>query len=172
MTEYYSSSGVPDPGRPKDLRRPELDDVDRAILRRLETDARVPNNALAEAVGVAPSTCLVRVRALRAAGVIRGFHADVDPAAVGRDLQAMVSVRLQAGSRGELAAFSRQLAARPEVLDVFFLAGPDDFLVHVAVRDTAALRAFVLDQLTERPEVATTQTSLVFEHLSSRGSPG
>lgn len=169
MTEDYSSSASPGTGRPKDLRPAELDAVDHAILRRLEADARITNNALAEAVGVAPSTCLMRVRALRAAGVIRGFHADIDPAAMGRDLQAMVSVRLQAGSRGQLAAFSRELAARPEVLDVFFLAGLDDFLVHVAVPDTAALRAFVLDQLTERPEVATTQTSLVFEHLSSRG---
>ena len=71
----------------KDVRA--LDDVDRDILGALAEDGRIPNNALAERVGVAPSTCLSRMRALRSSGVIRGIHADIDPAAVGRPLQAM-----------------------------------------------------------------------------------
>jgi len=131
----------------------------------------MPNNALAEAVGIAPSTCLARVRALRESGVIRGFHADVDPAALGRGLRAMVAVRMQPGSRQQLAAFARHIAARPEILDVYFLAGADDFLVHVAVHDTEALRTFVVDQLSARPEVAVTQTSLIFEHMTPGAAP-
>ena len=131
----------------------------------------MPNNALADAVGIAPSTCLARVRALRESGVIRGFHADVDPAALGRGLRAMVAVRMQPGSRQQLAAFARHIAARPEVLDVYFLAGADDFLVHVAVHDTESLRTFVVDQLSARPEVAVTQTSLVFEHMTPGAAP-
>src|SRR5438045_3270909 len=82
--------------------RPVLDDVDRRILRELVADARIPNNALAERVGIAPSTCLGRVRALREGGVIRGYHADVDPAALGRPIQAMISVRLQSHARGHI----------------------------------------------------------------------
>ena len=127
----------------------------------------MPNNALAAAVGIAPSTCLARIRALRASGTIRGFHAEVDPAALGRGLQAMVAVRMQSGARNQLAGFARRIAARPEVMDLYFLAGADDFLVHVAVEDTDALRVFVLEQLSARTEVALTETSLIFEHVRS-----
>lgn len=130
----------------------------------------MPNNALAATVGIAPSTCLGRVRVLREAGVIRGFHADVDPAALGRGLQAMISVRMLAGARGGLAAFAQAIAERPEVLDVYFVAGANDFLIHVAVLDTATLRAFVVDQLSVRPELAMTETSLIFEHLPAAGN--
>jgi DNA-binding Lrp family transcriptional regulator len=155
---------------PRNVRRSALDDLDRQILHLLQQDARIPNNTLAAAVGIAPSTCLARVRALRAAGIIRGFHAEVDLAAMGRGLQAMVAVRMQAGARHQLAAFARRLAARPEVMDLYFLAGADDFLVHVAVEDSDALRIFVLDQLSARPEVALTETSLIFEHLRSNAA--
>ena len=151
-----------------DVRRRALDDIDRHLLRLLEQDARMPNNALAAAVGIAPSTCLNRIRALRESGVIRGFHAEIDPTALGRGLQAMIAVRMHA--RDQLAAFAQRLAARPEVLDVYFLAGADDFLVHVAVRDTQTLRAFVVEQLSARREVAMTQTSLIFEHLPAAGA--
>jgi DNA-binding Lrp family transcriptional regulator len=72
------------PAGSNNLRAPELDAVDRRILRVLAHDARVPNNALAEHVGIAPSTALGRVRALRERGVIRGYHADIDPVALGR----------------------------------------------------------------------------------------
>ena len=72
------------------------------MLRVLAADARIPNNALAERVGIAPSTCLGRVRALRERGVIRGYHADIDPAALGRPIQAMIAVRLQSHARGHI----------------------------------------------------------------------
>ncbi|GIG39498.1 Lrp/AsnC family transcriptional regulator [Cellulomonas phragmiteti] len=142
-----------------------LDDLDRRLLRELERDGRISNKDLAARVGVAPSTCHTRVAALRASGVLRGFHAVVDPEAVGRGLQAIIAVRLQAGARRQLGAFARALAARPEVRDVYLLGGSDDVLVHVAVHDSRALRAFVVEHLSTRHEVAHTQTSLVFEHL-------
>ncbi|HUX71881.1 MAG TPA: Lrp/AsnC family transcriptional regulator [Cellulomonadaceae bacterium] len=149
----------------QEVRTASLDEVDRRILHLLQQDARMPNNALAASVGIAPSTCLARVRTLRTAGVIRGFHAEVDPAALGRGLQAMVAVRMQSGARNRLSAFAQRLAARPEVLDLYFVAGADDFLVHVAVEDSDALREFVLEQLSAFPEVALTETSLIFEHV-------
>ncbi len=145
------------------------DDVDRRILEILAADARIPNNALATAVGIAPSTCLSRVRALRSGGAIRGFHADIDPAVLGRPLQAMISVRLQAGARSRMTAFTGRIRKLPEVLDLYFLAGADDFLLHVAAADSAALRDFVVDQLSAHPEVALTETNLIFEHLRGDG---
>jgi DNA-binding Lrp family transcriptional regulator len=160
----------------KNLRRQTLDEIDREILRILRADARTANNALAAAVGIAPSTCLARVKALRDSGVIRGFHADIDPAALGHNLQAMIAVRVQATSRANLAPLAHRIARQPEVLDLYFVAGADDFLVHVAARDTEALRAFVLDQLSARPEVSYTETSLIFEHIpasvSEPAAPG
>ena len=142
----------------------DLDEVDRNIVRELARDARTPNNALAERVGIAPSTCLGRVRSLRERGVIRGYHADVDPAALGRPLQAMIAVRLQSHARGRIRAFVADVAGLPEVLNVFFLAGKDDFLLHVAAASTAALRDFV-EVLSANGDVAYTETSLIFEHV-------
>ena len=146
-----------------------LDDIDRAILHILAVDARTPNNALAAQVGVAASTCLGRVRALRAAGVIKGFHADVDPAALGRPLQAMISIRLQAGARSRMMAFTERIRSLPEVVDLYFLGGADDFLLHIAAADAGALRDFVVDQLSAHSEVALTETNLIFEHVRGAG---
>src|ERR1044072_5802722 len=104
---------APDPSPPN-----TLDDTDRAILEALSEDARIPNNRLAERVGVAPSTALQRVRALREAGVLRGFHAEIDLAALGRPLQAMVAVRLAVHAREEIDAVTTAVRAPPGVLMV------------------------------------------------------
>ena len=141
------------------------DEVDRRILRELATDARIPNNALADRVGVAPSTCLGRVRALREAGVIRGYHADIDPAALGRPIQAMIAVRLQSSARGHISRFMARIAQLPEVMNVFFLAGADDFHVHIAASSTDNLRDFVVVNLSGDADVALTETNLIFEHV-------
>ena len=139
-----------------------LDRIDRSLVRALQKNARVSNKALAEQVGLAPSTCLARVRSLRARGVVRGFHAEVDPAALGRSAQALVAVRVQPHSRPVVESFWRHVLSLSETLAIFHVSGTDDFLVHVAVADTHALRDFVLDRLTSRPEVAHLETHLIF----------
>ena len=150
---------------PKDVRAVELDHVDRRILTELHADARMSNSALAEVVGIAPSTCHGRVRRLQELGVIRGFYADIDPAAIGLTLQAMISVSLQANARGKIRNFIQHIRRKPQVMDVYFLAGADDFILHVAARDTDDLRSFVVENLNADADVAGTQTSLIFEHL-------
>jgi DNA-binding Lrp family transcriptional regulator len=164
MPRRSAQTAVPDRRPPNIVRRP-LDEVDRRLLRELAADARLPNNALAERVGIAPSTCLGRVRALRQAGVIRGYHADVDPAALDRPIQAMISVRLQSHARGHIPAFMAKIAKLPEVLNVFFLGGADDFHVHIAATSTDNLRDFVVVNLSGDPDVALTETNLIFEHV-------
>ena len=164
MARRNSPDGGGVAGFPNILRVP-LDDVDRRILRALVDDARIPNNALAERVGIAPSTCLGRVRALRERGVIRGYHADVDPAALGRPIQAMIAVRLQSHARGHIPDFMAKIARLPEVLDVFFLGGADDFHVHIAATSTDNLRDFVVVNLSGDPDVARTETNLIFDHV-------
>ena len=151
---------------PNDVR--ELDDVDQRIVAELRRQGRLPNTALADKVGIAASTCLTRLRSLMDRGVIAGFHAEVDPAWIGRPIQAMIAVRLRGDARGAINEFSDRLAGMPEVLNVYFLAGADDFHVHVAARDPDDLRAFVVDHLSSAPEVALTETNLIFEHKRGR----
>jgi DNA-binding Lrp family transcriptional regulator len=155
---------------PKDVRPTDIDEVDRRILNALHDDARISNSALAELVGIAPSTCHGRVRRLQEIGVIRGFYTDVDPAAIGRPLQAMISVSLQSNARGRIRHFISEIRRLPQVIDVYFLAGADDYILHVAAHDTEDLRAFVVENLNADPDVAGTQTSLIFEHLRG-GAP-
>jgi DNA-binding Lrp family transcriptional regulator len=111
------------------------------LVAQLQADARLTNRTLADRVGVAPSTALERVRALRRRGVLRGFHADVDLNALGRSVQALIAVRIRPPARERIEAF-RDFASRlPETLDVFVVTGPEDFLIHVGVPDTDALYA-------------------------------
>jgi DNA-binding Lrp family transcriptional regulator len=142
----------------------ELDSVARALLGELQKDARQTNKALAEKVGVAPSTCLERVRELRARGVIRGFRADVDPAAIGRPMEAILSIQQRAAHRKAIETLLEETARLPETVRVMALTGTTDFIIHVAVRDMAHLRDIVW-RLSERREVARVQSSLVFARV-------
>ncbi len=142
-----------------------LDAVDWALVRALQDDARQSNRDLAAAVHVSPSTSSERVRGLRADGVIRGYHADIDFAALGRHVQALTAVTIRPPTRENVEAFRSWVAGLPELVGVFVVSGSSDFLLHVAVPDTDALYAFVIDRLTERPEVADVNTSVVYEHI-------
>jgi DNA-binding Lrp family transcriptional regulator len=142
--------------------RTALDRTDLAILRALQKDARISNKELAAHVRLAPSTCLERVRGLRARGVVRGYHAEVDPAALGRDQQALIAVRIRPHTRQIVDAFWRHVLDQPETVAVFHVSGADDFLVHASFRDPAHLRDFLLDRVAARREVAHLETHLIF----------
>jgi DNA-binding Lrp family transcriptional regulator len=144
---------------------PVLDELDAALVRALQNDARATNRDIAAQVDVAPSTSLERIRALRQRGVIRGFHADIDLRTLGRPVQALIAVRIRPPSRDTIEAFRDWVRQLPETVGVFVVSGGDDFLVHVAVPDTDALYGFIVDRLTERPELADVRTSVVYEHL-------
>jgi DNA-binding Lrp family transcriptional regulator len=143
----------------------ELDAVDRAILKVLQHDARTSNRTLAAAVHVSPSTSSERVRGLRETGVIRGYHADVALGALGRDVQALTAITIRPPTRENIENFRNWAAGLPELLGVFVVSGVSDFLLHLAVPDTDALYAFVIDRLTERPEVVDVNTTVVYEHI-------
>ena len=143
----------------------KLDSIDWTIVRELQNDARKTNRDLAAAVHVSPSTSLERVRALRATDVIRGYHADIDLDALGRPVQALTSVTIRPPTRENIESFRNWVSGLPEIVGVFVVSGGYDFLLHVAVPDTDALYAFVIDRLTERPDVADVNTSVVYEHI-------
>lgn len=143
----------------------DLDEIDHELLRLLTQNARMTNADLAAAVGIAQSTCITRVRSLVSRGVISGFTANVDPAAVGLSSQVLISVTLRAGARSHLADFMKEMRNLPEVIQVFFLGGSEDFIVHLAVRDNDHVREFVLENLSSNATVASTRTNMVFEHF-------
>jgi DNA-binding Lrp family transcriptional regulator len=143
----------------------ERDATDWALVAALQDDARTSNRDLAAAVHVSPSTSSERVRALRADGIITGYHAAVDLHALGRHVQALTAVTIRPPTRENIEAFRNWLADLPELIGLFVVSGGSDFLLHLAVPDTDALYAFVIDRLTERPEVADVNTSVVYEHL-------
>jgi DNA-binding Lrp family transcriptional regulator len=145
-----------------------LDDTDRAIVAALAANARITNSALADEVGIAASTCHNRVRALVDRGVLRGFHADVDPAAMGYGMRAVIAIRLQPSARAGIGSFSQRIAGLPGVQHLYFLGGADDFLVDVVAHDTEELRRLVV-LLSESADVAATETNLVFEFVRGPG---
>jgi DNA-binding Lrp family transcriptional regulator len=145
-----------------------MDELDTEIVRLLQTDARLSNRELARRLGVAPSTCLERVRALTRRGVIRGYHADINPAALNRGVQALVSLQLRPLSRTVIDTFKSHASEMPEVISVFVVAGGDDMVLHVGVQDLDHLHAFLLDRLSKRREIAGFRTSVIFQHVHNR----
>ncbi|HEY6563194.1 MAG TPA: Lrp/AsnC family transcriptional regulator [Pirellulaceae bacterium] len=149
----------------------KLDRTDFELLESLQRNARLTNKELAARIGISPSTCLERVRRLVAKKAIRGFHADVHPTAVGIGVQALISIRLGRHAEISFDSLLKELTQLKEVIHVYLLAGSQDLLVHVAVKDVAHLRALVVDQFTTRPDVAHIETSLIFEFAKSVSLP-
>jgi DNA-binding Lrp family transcriptional regulator len=146
-----------------------LDETDLALLAVLTREADITNKALAHRLNLAESTCAHRVRALRERGIIRDTRIRLDEASVGYPLQAIIKVRLANHTGPTVTALFDALASVPRVLQVFHVAGVDDFLVHVAVEDATALRDIVLEHITVHPVVRGTETQLVFELRDGAG---
>jgi DNA-binding Lrp family transcriptional regulator len=142
----------------------ELDRIDFDIIGALQNDARISNKELAAHARIAPSTCLERVRRLRDGGVLRGFHADVDPEALGIGVQAMIDVQLTQHSREMVDRFAEYALGVEEVIGLSHITGARDFVLHVVVRDTDHLRDLLLDRFTTREEVTRLETHILFYH--------
>jgi DNA-binding Lrp family transcriptional regulator len=147
-----------------------IDRIDRALVALLAKNARLSNKELAARVGLAPSSCLQRVRRLTETGVLRAFHAEFEPGALGYSMEAMVAIRLARHSREQFSAFRDYLLGLEEVVAVYHMAGENDFLVHVMARDAGHLRDVALDHLITRPEVGHIETWLMFDHLRGKGA--
>lgn len=141
-----------------------IDRTDERILGLLQKNARTSNRDVAELAGVSPSTALERTRRLEEIGVIRGYHGDVDPGHMGVNLLALIAIRLTKHKPGGVRDFLAHADCLKEVREVYHVAGADDFLLHVAVRDSEHLRRFVLESVTARAEVDHVETNLIFSH--------
>src|SRR4051812_1241383 len=141
-----------------------MDERDSAILRELQLNARLTNRQLATRVGLAPSSCLARVRALEQSGVISGYHAQVDLERIGRGIEALIAFQIRPLSRAVIHAFKAFALEQPEVLDVYVVGGGDDFLLHLAVPTVGAMHEMLMDRFSKRKEVIGFRTSILYEH--------
>ena len=149
----------------------KLDRTDHQILSLLQKDARRSNKDLAAQTGLAPSTVSERMRKLEDSGVFRGFFADIDPHALGVGLQALIAIRMTRHDREQVSRFRQYASHLAEVIGFYHVTGPNDFLVHVAVRDSEHLQKLALEAFTTQPEVAHIETSLIFEYVPNRIVP-
>jgi Lrp/AsnC family leucine-responsive transcriptional regulator len=130
-----------------------VDRIDRAIIDELRRNARLTNVELAERVSLSPSPCLRRVRALERAGVIRGYHADIDPAACGRAFEVEVLVELNRKDRATVEEFERRIVALDAVVECRRMFGVPDYVMRVTVQDAAAYESFYMSELAELPGI-------------------
>src|SRR3970282_1221833 len=134
-----------------------LDRTDRRILAALTNNARLSNKELAARIRLAPWSCHERVRRLTRSGALRGFHADVDPSALGFGIEAMIAVRLRTHTRENYERFRAYLLTVPEVVGAFHTSGEDDFLVHLLARDAHHTRDLAIDKILTGDEVGDMQ---------------
>jgi Lrp/AsnC family transcriptional regulator, leucine-responsive regulatory protein len=149
-----------------------LDDKDRALLRHLQRDGRASVTALAQKCALSDSACRRRIERMEADGVIAGYAASLDPAALGFTLTVFVSIALSAQTDRELASFEAATRAAPEVLEGWLMTGEADYLLRVAARDVADLERIHREVLTRLPHVARVTTAIAMRAVSpARGLP-
>ena len=142
-----------------------LDAIDRRILARLQRDASIQNQQLASEVGLSPSPCHRRVRALEEAGIIRGYVALLDGPAIGAGFLAYVEVRLERQAVEFSERFEKAVLARAEILECVRVTGDYDYLLKVATRDIETFHRFLIDTLTRIKGIANTRTSIALNRV-------
>ena len=142
------------------MARIKLDKIDLKILRDLQADGRMTNVELARNAGISPPPCLRRVRTLEETGCIRGYHADIDPEALGFGVTVFAQVGLNSQAETDLIAFEQRIAGWPEVRECHMLAGETDFLLKIVATDWDAYQKFLTSRLTAAPNVSVVKSAL------------
>ena len=152
------------------MRGPRLDRIDRRILQLLQANGRMTNIALARRVGISPPPCLRRMRALETAGLIRGYHADLAPEALGFAVTVFAQIGLASQAERDLKAFETLVLSWPEVREAHMLAGETDFLLKIVAPDWDSYQRFLSAKLTAAPNVNQVKSALVLR--VSKSVPG
>ena len=148
----------------------KLDRVDRRILADLQADGRMTNVELAKRAGISAPPCLRRVRALEEAGLIRGYHAEIDAKALGYQVTVFAQVGLSSQAEHDLEAFERMVRSWPEVRECHMLAGEADFLLKIVARDWEDYQRFLTTRLTPAANVTHVKSALSIR--ASKNEPG
>ena len=142
-----------------------LDATDWRILDHLQSDARIANVKLAEAVHLSPSPCLARVRELEAGGYINKYVTLLNPLKVGLTVSVFIHVTLEKQVEKQLGSFEAAIQKRPEVMECYLMTGDADYLLRVVVPDIQALERFIVDQLTKIPGIANIRSSFALKQV-------
>jgi DNA-binding Lrp family transcriptional regulator len=143
----------------------QLDSIDWKILGLLQADARMPNVELAKAIGLSPSPCLNRVRALEEAGYISRYVTLLDALRVGLKVSVFIQVTLERQIESALERFETAIRARPEVMECYLMTGDADYLIRVVVADIQVLEEFILKFLTKLPGVGNIKSSFALKQV-------
>ena len=143
----------------------QLDSIDRAILVELQRDGRLSNVDLAQRVHLSPSACLRRVKQLEDSGVIAQYVALLNPKTVGRHGTSFTIINLESMNNQQLQAFEQAVRNAPEILDCFYVAGSNDYLLRFAYRDAEDLERLHTEVLMRLPGVARLNSMLVLRTL-------
>ena len=146
-----------------------MDAVDRAILSHLQDDGRLSNVELSERVRLSPSATLRRVRQLETSGAITGYHAVIDPKAVGRNYQVTVHTTLMLRNRETIEAFEAALAPLEEVIEAQRMFGDPDYLIRVAVADADAYERFLINTFADLPGLARMTSQFTMKTIKAGG---
>ena len=147
------------------IQQMKLDTTDLRLLDELQRDGALSNVELARRVGLSPSPCLARVKAMERAGVIQRYVALTNAAALGLGLNVFISIRLKAQSRETLAAFEAQVEVFDEVMECYLMTGDSDYLLRVALPDMGALERFILEKLSPIPGVEQIRSSFALKQV-------
>ena len=147
-----------------------LDDIDRKMLRALQSDGRMTNADLAKAVNLSESACLRRLRALEAEGVISRYAAVINERAVGLPISVFVTVTLSSQAEGALTAFETAVANAPEVVECYLMTGSSDYLLRLVVRDVDDLERIHARELTRLPGVTRVSSSIAMRTVVKRAA--
>ena len=144
----------------------QLDRYDRRILQQLQKDGRMNNNELAERIGLSPSPCLRRVRALEESGLISGYHARLDSAKLDLSLMALIHISMDNHTPERLTNFETKIGALPEVLECLLITGQDaDYQLKVVIKDMEAFQRLLLDKITSIEGVSGVHSSFVLRRV-------
>lgn len=146
-----------------------MDALDRAIVCQLQDDGRLSNVDLAARVRLSPSPCLRRVRALEQAGVISGYRADINPAAIGRAFQVVVHVDMMVKDRETIESFEQRVRELDDVVECLRMFGFPDYLMRVAVADQHAYETFYMNELADLPGVARLNSQFPMKAVKAGG---
>ena len=146
-------------------RAPNLDAIDRRILDIIQNEGRIPNAELAQRIGLSPSPCWRRVRALEDAEIIRGYVTVVDPQAIGLPVNVFAMVTLDKQVESALDHFEKKITERPEVMECYLMTGDFDYLLRVVVADLAAYERFLMDYLTRVEGIASIKSSFALKQV-------
>jgi len=142
-----------------------LDKTDFRILHHLQNNGRISNTELADLVGLSPSPCLRRVKALEEHGIIKRFAAIVDAKSVGLPISIFINVSLHSQERRNLEQFEAQIAHFREVMECYLMTGNFDYMLRVVVPDLESYEHFLAEKLTRTPGVANIQSSLTLKQV-------